>query len=147
MFILAEYCVNHMLPFRPISLISPQLLGSCVLWLFPNVVYCSCFKPSVLRTSCPGAGGSPSGEGLSCDSIDQRWPGWPVEDQSVWLQCHVTCWDCWNYCRSLCCAFLCLWTIVFMWSMMCLMTWWKVIQVKSSVLGVASSLKRSRWDK
>ena len=30
---------------------------------------------------------------------------------------------------------------------MCLMTWCKVIQVKSSVLGVASSLKRLRWDK
>lgn len=61
LFIWAEYCVNHMLPFRPISFISPQLLGICVLWLFPNVVYCSCFKPLVLRTSCPGAGGSPSG--------------------------------------------------------------------------------------
>ena len=30
---------------------------------------------------------------------------------------------------------------------MCLMTWAKVIQVKSSVLGVASSLKKSRWCK
>ena len=30
---------------------------------------------------------------------------------------------------------------------MCLMTWAKVIQVRSSVLGVASSFKKSRWGK
>ena len=29
----------------------------------------------------------------------------------------------------------------------CLKTWAKVIQVKSSVLGMASSLKKLRWDK
>ena len=70
-----------------------------------------------------------------------------MEDQSVWLQSHVIMLGMLEL-MAICLLHFCVFvTNCFHVAPMCLMTWAKVIQVRSSVLGVASSLKKSRWGK
>ena len=69
-----------------------------------------------------------------------------MEDQSVWLQSHVIMLGMLELKAMFLLHFFFV-TDCFHVVPMCLMTWAKVVQVRSSVLGVASSLKKSRWGK
>ncbi len=70
-----------------------------------------------------------------------------MEDRSVWLQSHVIMLGLLELIAISLLHFFVFVTHCFHVVPMCLMTWAKVIQVKSSVLGVASTLKKSRWDR
>ena len=70
-----------------------------------------------------------------------------MEDRSVWLQSHVIMLGLLELMAISLLHFFVFLTNCSHVVPMCLMTWAKVIQVRSSVLGVASSLKKLRWGK